>query len=320
MPTLLSYFNYPSNQIWFPVTLPLHSESSISTESKSFMATWDVNGKTCLVTGATNGIGKMTAKALAAQGATVVLVGRNAAKTQEVVEEIRSATNNPKVEFLLADLSSQAEVRRLAQEFKARHDTLHVLVNNAGAMYTERQLTVDGIEMTLALNHLAYFLLTNLLLDTIKASAPARIINVSSDAHTGGKLDWDNLQGERQYNGFGAYSRSKLENILFTFELARRLQGTSVTVNALHPGFVGTGFGSNNKGLAMRLFSFAASIVGLSPEKGAETSIYLATAPELEGVTGKYFNNKKIASAQAIANDADTARKLWEVSAQLVKL
>jgi NAD(P)-dependent dehydrogenase (short-subunit alcohol dehydrogenase family) len=155
------------------------------------MASWDVNGKTCLVTGATNGIGKVTAQALAARGASVVLVGRNAARTQEAVEEIRKATNNQRVESMLADLSSQAEVRRLAAEFKTRYDQLHVLVNNAGAVFTERQTTVDGIEMTFALNHLAYFLLTNLLLDTIKASAPARIINVSSEAHMSGKIEFD---------------------------------------------------------------------------------------------------------------------------------
>ena len=204
-----------------------------------------MQGKICLITGGTNGIGKSTAQALAQMGATVVIVGRNAPKTAQVVEEIRAASGNNNVDSLLADLSSQQEVRRLADEFKSKYSHLHVLLNNAGGVFMQRQLSVDGIEMTFALNHLAYFLLTNLLLDTIKASAPARIINVSSDAHTSGKIEFDNLQGERRYSP-GAYGNSKLANILFTMELARRLEGTGVTVNALHPGFVATGFAKNN--------------------------------------------------------------------------
>src|SRR5512138_2567631 len=180
-----------------------------------------MNGKICLVTGGTNGIGKVTAQALAGMGATVVIVGRDAARTAALVEEIRRLSGKPNVDSLLADLSSQQDVRRLANEFKSKYARLHVLLNNAGAIFLQRQLSVDGIEMTFALNHLAYFLLTNLLLDTLKASAPARIINVSSDAHTSGRIDFDDLQGERSY-GFGAYGNSKLANILFTIELARR--------------------------------------------------------------------------------------------------
>src|SRR5688572_4549764 len=186
-----------------------------------------MNGKICLVTGGTNGIGKIAARELARMGATVVIVGRDAQKTSQVVEEIRTASGNKNVDSLLADLSSQQEVRRLADEFKSKYSHLHVLLNNAGAVFMKRQLSVDGIEMTFALNHLAYFLLTNLLLDTIKASAPARIINVSSGAHTSGKIEFDNLQGERRY-GASAYGNSKLANILFTIELARRLEGTGV--------------------------------------------------------------------------------------------
>src|SRR6266545_3993807 len=197
-----------------------------------------MNGKICLITGGTNGIGKSTAQGLARMGATVVIVGRNAQKTSRVVEEIRAASGNKNVDSLLADLSSQQEVRRLAREFKSKYSRLHVLLNNAGGFFMRRQLSVDGIEMTFAFNHLAYFLLTNLLLDTVKASAPARIINVSSAAHKSGKIEFDNLQGERSYNGFAAYGNSKLANILFTIELARRLEGTSITVNALHPGMV----------------------------------------------------------------------------------
>src|SRR5512136_3320731 len=186
-------------------------------------------------------------------GATVVIVGRNAQKTSQVVEEIRVASGNQNVDSLQADLTSQQQVRRLAGEFKSKYPHLHVLLNNAGGTFTTRQLSVDGIEMTLALNHLAYFLLTNLLLDTLKASAPARIINVSSDAHSRGKIDFDNLQGERSYSSFGPYGNSKLANILFTIELARRLEGTGVTVNALHPGFTNTGFGKNNPGFFMKI-------------------------------------------------------------------
>ena len=217
----------------------------------------NMNGKVCLVTGGTNGIGKSTALELARMGATVVIVGRDAQKTSEVVQEVRAASGNPNVNSLLADLSSQQEVRRLAHEFKNKYSQLHILLNNAGAVFMQRQLSVDGVEMTFALNHLASFLLTNLLLDTIKASAPARIINVSSNAHTTGKIEFDNLQGERNYSP-RVYENSKLANILFTRDLARRLEGTGVTVNALHPGFTATGFAKNNGKVMATLVSILA--------------------------------------------------------------
>lgn len=201
-----------------------------------------MQGKVCLITGGTNGIGKSTAHELARMGATVVIVGRDAQKTSRVVEEIRQASGNNSVDSLLADLSSRQEVRRLANEFESKYPRLHVLLNNAGGVFMRRQLSVDGIETTFALNHLAPFLLTNLLLERLIASAPARIVNVSSGAHTSGKIEFDNLQGERDY-GPRAYGNSKLATILFTMELARRLEGTGVTANALHPGFVSTGFG-----------------------------------------------------------------------------
>ena len=280
----------------------------------------DMNGKICLVTGATNGIGKATAQALAQMGASVVIVGRNGAKTAQLVEEIRTTSGNQNVDSLLADLSSQEDVRRLADEFKSKYPHLHVLLNNAGGTFTTRQLTVDGIEMTFALNHLAYFLLTNLLLDTIKASAPARIINVSSDAHSGGKIDFDNLQGERTYSSFGPYGNSKLANILFTNELARRLEGTGVTVNALHPGLTRTGFGKNNPGFFMKIMQVIIPLVARSPEKGAETSIYLASSPEVQSVTGKYFVDCKVTQPAPQATDGAIAKKLWDVSAELVHL
>jgi NAD(P)-dependent dehydrogenase (short-subunit alcohol dehydrogenase family) len=279
-----------------------------------------MDGKICLITGGTNGIGKSTAQELARLGATVVIVGRNAQKTTRVVEEIRAASGNKNVDALLADLSSHQDVRRLADEYKSKYPHLHVLLNNAGGTFTTRQLSVDGIEMTFALNHLAYFLLTNLLLNMLKASAPARIINVSSDAHSGGKIEFDNLQGERSYSSFGPYGNSKLENILFTTELARRLDGTGVTVNALHPGLTSTGFGKNNPGLLMKIMGAVIPLVGRSPEKGARTSVYLASSPEVHDISGKYFVDCKVAQPAPKAADIAVARKLWDVSAEMVHL
>ncbi|HWE35817.1 MAG TPA: SDR family oxidoreductase [Isosphaeraceae bacterium] len=277
-----------------------------------------MKGKVCLVTGATSGIGCATAEALAARGATVVLVGRDAEKTARTAARIRETTGNSAVEYLLADLSSQAEVRRLARDFQGRHDRLHVLINNAGAAFTTRTESVDGIELTLALNHLAYFLLTNLLLDTIKASAPARIVNVASGAHTIVKaLDFDDLQASRKkYGSFRVYGHSKLANILFTRELARRLEGTGVTANALHPGLVATNFGAKMPAVARFFFR----LFGLPPEKGARTVIYLATSPGVEGVSGRYFYKEKEAKPSAGALDAEAARRLWQISETMTGL
>ena len=279
----------------------------------------NMNGRICLVTGGTNGIGKSTAQELAQMGATVIIVGRDAQKTSRVVNEIRATSGNPKVRPMLADLSSQLDVRRLADEFKSQYAHLHVLINNAGAVFMKRQLSMDGIEMTFALNHLAYFLLTDLLLDTLKASAPARIINVSSNAHTSGKIEFDNLQGERIYSP-RVYENSKLANILFTTELARRLQGTGVTVNALHPGFTATGFARNNGKAIAALVSIFAPLVARSPAKGAETSIYLASSPSVEGLSGEYFYDSQVIQAAPQANDMAVARRLWDVSAEMVDL
>jgi NAD(P)-dependent dehydrogenase (short-subunit alcohol dehydrogenase family) len=274
----------------------------------------------CLITGGTSGIGKSTAQGLARLGATVVIVGRDAQKTRQVVTEIRSVSGNPNVDSLLADLSSQQAIRHLAAEFKRNYSQLHVLLNNAGGAFTTRQLSGDGIEMTFALNHLAYFLLTNLLLDTLEASAPARIINVSSDAHARGKIEFDNLQGERSYSSFGPYGNSKLANILFTTELARRLDGTGVTVNALHPGLTSTGFGKNNPGLLMKIMGVVIPLIARSPEKGAATPIYLASSPEVQSITGKYFVDCKVTQPAPQAMDSDVAKKLWDVSADMVHL
>jgi NAD(P)-dependent dehydrogenase (short-subunit alcohol dehydrogenase family) len=278
-----------------------------------------MQGRICLITGDTSGIGKSAAHALARMGASVVIVGRNPQKTRQVVEELRLATGN-KVDSLLADLSSQQEVRRLARDLQGQYSQLHVLLNNAGGTFKTRQLSADGIEMTFALNHLAYFLLTNLLLDTLKASAPARVINVSSDAHSRGKIEFDNLQGERSYSSFGPYGNSKLANILFTTELARRLEGTGVTVNALHPGLTSTGFGRNNPGVLMAIMGAVIPLIARSPEKGAQTSIYLASSPEVQSVTGKYFVDCRVTKTAPQAADMAVAKKLWDVSAEMVNL
>jgi NAD(P)-dependent dehydrogenase (short-subunit alcohol dehydrogenase family) len=279
-----------------------------------------MNGKVCLVTGGTNGIGKATALGLAQMGATVVIVGRDAQKAERVTEEIRTASDNQHVFWLLADLSSQQDIRRLADEFKSNYTHLHVLLNNAGGTFMTRQLSMDGIEMTFALNHLAYFLLTNLLLETMKASAPARIVSVSSDAHSGGRIDFDNLQGEHAYTSFGPYGNSKLANILFTTELARRLEGTGVTVNALHPGLVNTGFGKNNPGVLMKIMGAVIPLIARSPKKGANTSIYLASSPEVRSITGKYFVDCKVTQPAPQAAETAVASKLWDVSAEMVHL
>jgi NAD(P)-dependent dehydrogenase (short-subunit alcohol dehydrogenase family) len=273
-----------------------------------------MHGKVCIVTGAASGIGAITAQALAQQGAAVILVDRNSEKGAVTVNQIKRQTGNSAVEFMWADLSAQKEIRRLAQQFRSHYQRLDVLVNNVGAVFAQRQETVDGLEMTFALNYLSYFLLTNLLLDTIKASAPARIINVSSRSHARAQINFDDLQSRSGYHGLQAYAHSKLAIVLFTYELARRLEGTGVTVNALHPGVVATNFGMNNGGiigLVMRLFRLAF----ISPEQGAQTSIYLATSPEVEGVTGKYFVKCKAVPSSPASYNTATASRLWQVSA-----
>ncbi len=278
-----------------------------------------MNGKICLVTGATSGIGKVTARALAARGATVIVVGRNPDKSAATVAQIRQQTGNSAVEFMLADLSSLQQVRQLAEEFKKRYQHLHVLVNNAGAIYFSRQETVDGFELTFALNHLNYFLLTNLLLDTLKASAPSRIVNVSSAVHASGTINFDDLQARNKYSGMSIYGQSKLANVLFTYELARRLAGTGVTANAVHPGMVATNFAANN-GLLGRLARPVMNLMSISEEEGADTIIYLATSPEVEGVTGKYFVKRRAVPSSQESYDEAEARRLWQVSEELVGL
>ena len=278
-----------------------------------------MSGKTCLITGATSGIGKTTALGLARLGATTIVIGRDRHRGETVVDEIKATTGNSSVHLLCADLSSQAAVRHLVDEVQAGYPKLHVLVNNAGGVFARRTLTADGIEMTFALNHLAYFLLTNLLLSALKAGAPARIVNVTSEAQRNGTVNFDDLQGAKRYGGFRAYSQSKLANLLFTYELARRLDATTVTVNAVHPGAVRTGFGLNNRGW-LRVFMEIVRPFERSAERGAETSIYAASAPELDGVTGRYFIDTKEARSSKESYDRAVAERLWQVSEQLTNL
>jgi retinol dehydrogenase-12 len=278
-----------------------------------------MQGKICLITGATSGIGFVTAQALAHQGATVVLVGRNPERAAAAVSSIQQATGNPHVACLMADLSVQDQVRQLAVEFQRRFARLDVLLNNAGAFFSRRSLSVDGLEMTLALNHLAYFLLTHLLLDTLNATPAARIVNVASDAHRNAQFDFTDPQGRQNYRGWRAYSQSKLANLLFTYELARRLATTDTTANAVHPGFVATRFGHNNRGL-VGLFVWLAQFTALSPEQGAETLIHLATSPDAARVTGMYFVKKQPVGSSTASYDATAAQRLWQLSAELTGL
>ena len=284
------------------------------------MAKTDMAGDTCIVTGANSGIGKATATALAGMGAHVVMVARSRERGEAALGDVRRASGNAKVDLLLADLSSQASIRQLAAEILAAYPSIDVLVNNAGAMHTSRSVTVDGIETTWATNHLNYVLLTHLLLDRIKASAPARIVNVSSRAHARSTINFDDLQFERGYSIMRCYGQSKLANVLFTYELARRLEGTGVTANCLHPGVVRTGFAKNSSGPLGTFIAGGARVAGMffiSPEKGAETSSHLASSPAVEGVTGKYFARSKEAQSNAESHDREIALRLWEVSERM---
>ncbi len=272
-----------------------------------------LQGKICLITGATLGIGKETALGLACRGAHVAIVGRDPDRTRATADWIRRKASTAEVSFLLADLSSQSEVRRVAREFSDRYSRLDVLVNNAGAIFARRETTVDGFERTWALNHLAYFLLTHELLGLLKASAPARIVNVASTMHTGGFIDFGDLLGEKNYGGIRAYSQSKLANVLFTYALARRLEGTGVTANCLHPGGVATGFGQNTHGALKLLMKLARPFL-ITAEQGAATSIYLASSPDIEGVSGRYFAKCKPVRSSAASHDEALQERLWALS------
>jgi NAD(P)-dependent dehydrogenase (short-subunit alcohol dehydrogenase family) len=278
-----------------------------------------LGGKVVLITGGTSGIGKAAATALAGMGATVVITGRNEERGKRALQEIREESGNDGVELILADLTVQDEVRRLAEELRERHNQLEVLVNNAGLVLSERTETPDGIETQLAINHLAPFLLTNLLLDLLKESAPSRIVTVSSDAHRWAKIDLDDLQSRKRYRGMQVYGKTKLANIMFTYELAERLEGTGVTANCMHPGGVNTNFGNNQGGPMNLLFRLFKPFMR-SPEQGADTLIYLASSPEVEGMTGKYLADRKVKAASDAAYDETTRKRLWEVSEELTGL
>ena len=274
-------------------------------------------GMTVLVTGGTGGIGRATALGLANMGANVAITGRDAVRAEEAASEIRTGTG-VQVDIVLADLSAQADVRRLADEALRRLPRIDVLVNNVGGYWNTRHLTVDGLERTFAVNHLAPFLLTNLLLPRLQERTHARVVNVASHAHKQGRIDFGDLQGEHSYSGARAYNQSKLANVLFTQELARRLRGSTVTVNALHPGVVSTSFGAEDPGRTQRLLVPLLRPLMKDAARGAATSIYVASASQLRGVTGMYFRNGKARTPSALGGDPATAARLWEVSADLV--
>ncbi|HYZ00601.1 MAG TPA: SDR family oxidoreductase [Candidatus Binatia bacterium] len=279
-----------------------------------------VRGRRVIVTGATNGIGLAAAVELARRGALLTLVARSAARGDEAVARVRDAAGDAAdVDVLLADLSSLASVRGLAAEVLSRYPNVDVLVNNAGAMYTRRQVTEDGFEQTWALNHLAPFLLTTLLLDRLRESAPARIVTTSSDAHGGKQVPFDDLGAERSYDGMRRYGQTKLANILFTSELARRLEGSEVTANCFHPGFVGTGFARNN-GPLLRIGMSMARPFARSPERGADTLVWLVDSPDVAAETGGYFVDRRRVTPSAAAQDTGAAERLWEVSQRQVEL
>jgi len=280
--------------------------------------TGSMTGRTVLVTGGSSGIGKATAAGLAALGARVGITGRDADRTRAAATDIARTSGNPAVDVFVADMSSQAEVRRLAGEVLDSYPRLDVLVNNVGGFWATRRVTADGLEHTFAVNHLAGFLLTDLLLDRLKASAPARIVNVSSGAQAMGKMNFDDLQGEHGYSGQQAYNQSKLANVMFTYELARRLEGAGVTATVLHPGVVRTGFAAEDPSPVWKVFLPLMRPFLKSPQKGAATSIHLASSPEVDGVTGEYFVNRRPRKSSKASYDTAAAARLWQISADLV--
>ena len=275
-------------------------------------------GKTVLITGGTGGIGRAAAIRLAAMGARVGITGRDRARAEKAAATIARESGNPAVDVFVADMSSQAELRRLAGEVLAAYPRLDVLLNNVGGFWAHRHVTADGLEHTFALNHLAPFLLTSLLLDRLIASAPARIVTVSSGAQSMGKIDFDDLMGERKYSGQAAYNQSKLANVMFTYELSRRLEGTGVTATALHPGVTSTAFGAEDTARGWGPIIAVMRLFMKSPERGADTAVYLASSPEAEGVSGRYFADRKARESHKSSYDTATTARLWQVSADLV--
>lgn len=282
----------------------------------------NLRGKVALVTGATNGIGKVTARELAKMGAATVIIGRKPERVQQTVDEIKQAAGHTQVEGIVADLSLMSQVRAAAEAFKSKYDHLDALVNNVGIGASKRVITEEGFERMFAVNHLSYFLLTNLLLDMLKASAPARIVNVSSDAHRTASIDFDDLQSEHRWGpgGYNAYGRTKLMNVLFTRELARRLSGAGITANAVHPGVVATGLWRGTGGIIGPIIGLIAPLYMLTPEQGAQTSLYVATAPEIAGMSGFYFSDCQPVVPSKAAQDDEAARRLWSISEEMAGL
>jgi len=278
-----------------------------------------MKGRTVLITGATAGIGRVTARELAVAGAHILLVARNREKAEATRRWIRRAVPDAEVDLVVADLSSMAQVRSVAEQVSSR-GALNVLVNNVGAIFQQKTETVDGIEMTFALNHLAPFLLTNLLRDALRRGAPSRVVTVSSAAHLRTGMNFDDLESRARYSAWTAYGQSKLANLLFTYELARRLGGSGVAANALHPGFVASDFGENNGAFMRVVMSVAKRLGGISVEEGARTSIYLASADEVQGVTGKYFVKCREAESSPASHDRQSMRRLWEISSRMTGL
>ena len=279
-----------------------------------------MRGKVCLVTGATSGIGDCTALGLAHKKATVILVGRSEKKCIETVSRIQSETNNAQVGYLVCDLSSQTDIRRLVSEFKDQYSRLDVLVNNVGGAFWRRTLSEDGLEMTFALNHLSYFLLTNLLLDELNQGSGARVVNVSSGSHKRHRLDFNDLQLSKNYNVVEAYGQSKLANVLFTYELHRRLNSKSVTANVMSPGLVSTPIWKNSAPGLGPFLAWCIRLFAQTPQEGAEAVIYLASSPDVEGISGKYFRKKVMTKSAPQTYNIESAKRLWEISEQMTGL
>jgi len=281
----------------------------------------DLQGRVCVLTGATQGIGRAAAESLLSTGVELVLVSRDLTRLQTLASDLRLRAPEAKVGVVAGDLSRMLEVRRVGAEIRARHHKVDLLLNNAGAVFARREVTVEGLEKTFALNHLAYFLLTQELLPVLREAPAARVVNVASDAHRPARLDLDDLQYERTpYSAFGAYGRTKLMNILFTREQARRVEGSPITVNAMHPGFVRSGFGQNNPGFFGGIIALGQVLFARTPKRGARTLVWLATSPEVAGVSGKYFVDEHEATPSAAARDDATAHRLWEESERLAGL
>ena len=279
--------------------------------------TGNLNGRNVIVTGGTDGIGLATALSLAKMGASLWIIGRDESKTKQALEDIVKASGNEKGGYFTADLSSIASIRTVAARINDTMDHLDVLVNNAGALFTQRQTSDDGLEMTYALNHMNYFLLTSLLSDKLNRGTKSRIVNVSSSAHYSGHVNFDDLQSEKSYNSMRVYGTSKLMNVLFTYELDRRLNGSGLTVNSLHPGFVASNFGKSNGGLMKPIFKLL-HLGAINVEDGAKTSVYLASSPEVDGVSGKYFDKCKAVNSSKESYDKNIAKRLWEETEEII--